>query len=199
MQLLKILGAKNNINVMRFLVKHKDWEFNLSELSKDIKLNKGVLSRLIKKLEKENAIKVNRKGRILLFKINKDNLFIENVIMPLFEKEETFFKEYLENKLTILKGKNVLSIILYGSYASGEATIASDIDIMVVVKNKTKQIIEKSDNLKNYFLEKDMLLRIDIISMKEFKKIYKSKEPLIKSIEKTHRILHGKKIEELIK
>ena len=198
MQLLNILGTKNNINVIRFLVRHKDWEFNISELSKDTKINKGALSRIIKKLEKENVIRLNRKGRILLFKINKDNLFIKNVIIPLFEKEEAFFKEYLKNKLTKLKEKDVLSIILYGSYASGEATLTSDIDLMVVVKNKTNSLINKSNKLKNELLEKDILLRIDIISLKEFKKLYKLKEPLFKSIEQNHKILHGKKIGELL-
>lgn len=198
MQLLNILGTKNNIKVIRTLVRHKDWEFNISEFSKDTKLNKGVLSRIVKKLEKENVIKVNRKGKILLFKINKDNLFIKNVITPLFEKEQTFFKEHLKNKLINLKEENVLSIILYGSYASGEANLTSDIDIMVVIKNKTNSLINKSDNLKNELLKGDFLLRIDIINLSEFKKLYKLKEPLLKSIEKNHQIIHGKKIEELL-
>ncbi|MBL7100900.1 MAG: hypothetical protein ISS23_03020, partial [Nanoarchaeota archaeon] len=111
MQLLNILGTKNNIKVIRFLVRHENWEFNISEFSKDTKINKGVLSRLIKKLEKENVIRVNRKGKISLFKLNKDNLFIKNVLIQLFEKEETFFKEHLKNRLTKLKEKDVLSII----------------------------------------------------------------------------------------
>lgn len=198
MQLLNILGTKNNIKVIRTLVRHKDWEFNISEFSKDTKLNKGVLSRIVKKLEKENVIKVNRKGKILLFKLNKDNLFIKNIIISLFEKEQTFFKEHLKNKLINLKEENVLSIILYGSYASGEANLTSDIDIMVVIKNKTNSLINKSDNLKNELLKEDFLLRIDIINLSEFKKLYKLKEPLLKSIEKNHQIIHGKKIEELL-
>jgi len=198
MQLLNVLGTKNSIKVIRTLVKHKDWEFNISEFSKDTKINKGVLSRIVKKLENENVIKVNRKGKILLFRINKENLFIKNIITPLFEKEETFFKEYLKNKLTKLKEKDVLSIILYGSYASGEANLTSDIDIMVVIKNKTNSLINKSDNLKNELLKEDILLRIDIINLSEFKKLYKLKEPLLKSIEKNHKVLHGKKIGELL-
>lgn len=198
MQLLNILGTKNNIKVIRFLVRHENWEFNISEFSKDTKINKGVLSRLIKKLEKENVIRVNRKGKISLFKLNKDNLFIKNVLIQLFEKEETFFKEHLKNRLTKLKEKDVLSIILYGSYASGEATISSDVDIMVIVKNKTKSLISKSDNLKNELLKEDILLRIDIINLIEFKKLYKLKEPLFKSIGENHKILCGKKIGELV-
>jgi len=198
MQLLNILGTKNSIKVIRALVKHKDWEFNISEFSKDTKINKGVLSRIVKKLEKENVIRVNRKGKILLFKINKDNLFIKNIIIPLFEKEQTFFKEHLKNKLIKLKEENVLSVILYGSYASGEANLTSDIDIMVVIKNKTNSLINKSDNLKNELLKEDILLRIDIINLSEFKKLYKLKEPLLKSIEKNHKVLYGKKIEELL-
>jgi len=197
MQLLNVLGTKNSINVVRHLIMHKDWEFNITELSKDSKINKGVLSRLIKKLEKENIINVNRKGKILLFKINKDNLFVQKVIIPFFEKEDSFFDDFIKDKL-ILKDRSVLSIILYGSYASGKVTLRSDVDVLVVVINKNKSIIEKTQEIKKNFLVRDMLLRIDIISLKEFRKLYKTKEPLIESIKENHKILFGRKLNELL-
>ena len=78
MQLLEsILGKKNNLKIIRTLVLRKDWQYNITELSKDININKGVLSRLVEELEKENVIKVNRKGKIKLFSINKENPFIK--------------------------------------------------------------------------------------------------------------------------
>lgn len=195
MQLLNVLGKKNNIRVLRHLISHKNWEFNISELSKDTGINKGVLSRLIKKLSEENLIKVKKKGKILLFAINKENLVIKELIIPLFEKEKDFFN-IIKSELLELKDKNIISIILYGSFASGKAKLTSDIDLLLIFKDKLN--LDKINEIKKKFLEMDVLLRIDTMNEKEFRRLYKLKEPLIRSIIKNHKILYGKKIEELI-
>ncbi|MEK6834985.1 MAG: nucleotidyltransferase domain-containing protein [Nanoarchaeota archaeon] len=197
MQLLgQVFGSKNNIKVLRYLSRHENWEFNITELSKDIKINKGVLSRLIKKLKENNLIKVNQKGKIILFKINKEHLLMKNFIIPTFKLEENLFNDFIKPKLLGLKSDNILSIILYGSYSSGNFKLNSDIDILIIVKNKIK-LDDRINELKKFFLENDLLLRIDVMSSKEFKQLSKIKEPLIISIEKNHKILYGKNLDEL--
>ena len=195
MQLLEsILGIKNNIKIVRTLVLHKDWQYNITELSKDINLNKGVLSRLIEELEKENIIKVNRKGKIKLFSINKENSFIKDIIIPLFEKENTFSNYLLKDFINTLKTKTE-SIILYGSYAKNTAKLSSDIDILVISNKKLEEI----EAFKKDFLKKDILLRVDVMNILELKNLYKKQEPFIKSVRKNHKILSGKSLMELIK
>ena len=104
MQLIEnILGKKNNIKVLRHLIKHKNWQFNITELAKDIYINKGVLSRLIDDLEKENVIRVSKKGKIKLFSINKENLFIKKTIIPLFEKEDILVDNLVDDIINIIK------------------------------------------------------------------------------------------------
>lgn len=198
MQLLEqVFGSKNNIKVLRHLARHENWEFNITELSKDLIINKGILSRLIKKLKENNLINLNQKGKILLFKINKDNLLIKNFIIPIFKLEENLFDDLIKPKLLGLKSDNILSIILYGSYSSGNFKLNSDIDILIVVKNKIN-LDDRINELKKFFLENDLLLRIDVMSSKEFKQLSKIKEPLIVSIEKNHKILYGKNLDELL-
>ena len=198
MQLDKILGTKNNIKVIRHLVKHKDWEFNITELAKDTGLNKGVLSRLVRNLEQENIIKVKRKGKILLFSINKENFIMKNLIMPLFQKEDTIVLDHMKTETKKIVDKNIISLILYGSFASGTAKLTSDIDIMVIVNKKSDILNKKFDGLEEKFLKEDLLLRVDILTLSEFKKLYKQKEPLIKSIIKNHKIMYGGEMDRII-
>ena len=193
MQLIEtILGKKNNIKVIKHLTLHKDWQFNITELSKDINLNKGVLSRLIENLEKENIIKVNKKGKIKLFSINKENIIIKELIIPLFEKEKTLPIKLLQPLITKIK-KETTSIILYGSYAKETYKLTSDIDLLII-SNKTLNL----DNFKEDFLKKDLLLRIDIISTSELKNIYKKREPFILSILKNNKTLYGTSLKEIL-
>ncbi len=199
MQLLEnILGAKNNLRVLRHLVKHKNWEFNISELSKDTGINKGAVSRIISKLEAENIISVKRKGKIKLFSISQSNVFIKQVIIPLFEKEDSFFDRLLDRVVNALR-TNAVSVILYGSVASGKATLKSDIDVLLIVKQKNKAIDKKSKAIKEEFLKNDLILTIDIMAINEFKRSYRIKEPLMKSILNNHRILYGRQIQEVMR
>lgn len=198
MQLLEIiLGKKNNIKVLRHLALHKNWQFNITELARDLSVNKGILSRLIEDLEKENLIKITRKGKIKLFSINKDNLFIKDIIISLFEKEADFPKKILKNLVNKLKNK-VESILLYGSFAKGTAKLSSDIDVLIIVDKKENSLEREIEVFKKDFLKDDLLLRVDVIDILELKNLYKTQEPFIKSVIKNHKLLSGKSIKELV-
>ena len=199
MQLIdEIFGKRNNVKVLRCLIKHKDWQFNITELAKDINLNKGVLSRLINDLERENIIKIHRKGKIKLFSINKENLFIKEAIIPIFEKEDKFYYNALDKFVEKIKN-GVISIIAYGSVVSGKIKLTSDIDVLVIINKENKVLEEKINKIKEEFLENDLLLRVDLISINELRKFYKRNDPFIKSIIKQHKILYGKSLVEMIK
>lgn len=198
MQLIEqVLGKKSNIRVLRHLVKHKDWQFNITELAKDTGINKGALSRVIEELGKENVIKVSKKGKIKLFSINRENLFIREVIMPLFEKEDTFYCDTLSKLVKKIKS-DTISIVLYGSVASGKAKLTSDIDILVIVSKEDKSVEEKINKIKEEFLKNDLLLMVDLLTLNELKKIYKTREPFISSVIKNHKVLYGKQLTELV-
>ena len=198
MKLLEIiLGKRNNVKVLRHLIMHKDWQFNITELSKDIRLNKGVLSRLIEDLEKENIIKVSRKGKIKLFSINKENLFIKEIIIELFEKENNFYYKLLDKLVKEVKN-DVVSVIAYGSVVSGKIKLTSDIDVLVIMDKENKELKEKINKIKGGFLEGDMLLNVDLIPIKEIKKLYRTKEPFVLSVLKNNKILSGKDLMEIL-
>ena len=198
MQLIEtILGKKNNIKVLRHLIKHKNWQFNITELSKDLNVNKGILSRLVEELEKENIIKTNKKGKIKLFSINKENLFIQKVIIPVFKKESTFYYEILDKLVKKIKD-DVISIIAYGSLVSGKIKLTSDIDILIINKVSKENIEKKVNKSKKELLDKDLLLNVEIININELKDIYKTRKPFIKSVIKNNKLLYGKSLEELL-
>jgi len=83
-----ILGSKNKIKLLRFLIKNRDWQFNLTSISKKIDVDKSNISRLIRYFEKEKIVLVKRSGKLLLFCLNSKNKIIQNMIIPIFKIEE---------------------------------------------------------------------------------------------------------------
>lgn len=202
MQLIEnLFGSKGRIKVLKKLSKHMGWQFNISELSKDMALNKGAVSRIVSELEKEGLIIVNKKGKIKLFQLNEKNIFVKEAILPILKIEEELFKNIKKRILRPFSKDLASSIILYGSYSKGSERLESDIDAMVIIKNKALE--EKcrliSDKVSQEFLDNGIMLTIDILNEKEFKRLYLDKEPSIVSVVGTGIVIKGKSLEELIK
>ena len=64
-----ILGSRNKIKLIRQLISSNDWHFNLSEIAKKSKLDKGSVSKIITEFEKNKIIEVNRSGKLLMFRL----------------------------------------------------------------------------------------------------------------------------------
>jgi len=198
MQLIEnLLGSKTKIKVLRKFVQNRDWTFNLTELSKDLDINKGNLSRVLGDFEKEKIVSVVRKGRIKLFKLDLNDKFVKDLLIPLFELEERIFQS-VEERLKIIDAE---STVLYGSFARKEARPCSDIDVMVLVRDKKDvgRMAKKVEKLSEEFLEENLILFVDVMTVSEFKKLYERDEPLIKKIVKEGKVLSGKDTLEVIR
>lgn len=202
MQLIEnIFGSRGRIKVLKKMSQHTGWWFNTTELSRDMNVNKGAISKILNELENDNLIIVNRKGKIKLFMLNEKSAFVSEIIMPIFRMEDELFK-YIKKSITkSFPDDYVSSVILYGSYARGSERLNSDIDVMVVAKNASfeKKCAIIVDKISSTFLNKGMLLTIDIITTREFKRLYMQNEPAILSLAKTGIVLKGDSISEMIR
>lgn len=66
---------------------------------------------------------------VRIFKINKDKIN---------EKLKTWAEQLIK------EDKNVVSVVLFGSLAKGEATAKSDADILIIIKNSNKDFFDRS-------------------------------------------------------
>jgi DNA-binding MarR family transcriptional regulator len=84
-----ILGSRNKIKLIRFLAQARaeDWQFNLAEISRQVGMDKGAISKLIKELEQKKILLTKRSGKLLMFRLNHQNKIISQLIVPFFEKE----------------------------------------------------------------------------------------------------------------
>jgi predicted nucleotidyltransferase len=126
-QLFELFGKRVPTRLIEFFLENPTTEFYEKEIMNKTKLAKGSVNTWLNMLEKIGILTLNRKGLLKIYKLNSYNSMIKQLkilknIDLLYPKAKTF--------------KNV-QIFLYGSSASGENNEKSDIDVLVIGKDRS--------------------------------------------------------------
>jgi len=144
-----ILGTKVKVKILRVLSESRT-AFSMQNIKNETELSLGIIHKALKDLGEEKIIlkiKGSRKER--LFKFNAENPFA-HTIFELFRIEKTVQRKeivflhswnILESAVAKIKQKSKL-IILFGSQARGDATLRSDIDLFVISKKSSQEILD---------------------------------------------------------
>jgi len=154
------------IKFVKFFLENPYKEFYLRELAKKLKLSPFVVKKYSDILVKENLILEQKKANLRYFRTNINNLFLK------------YLKKALNINLLLKSGltnhikeniANVSSIVIFGSMAKGENDEKSDIDILIIGK-------EKFINLDKFEENVNRKITIHIFSWSEWNK--KAKEDI---------------------
>lgn len=112
---------------------------------------------------------------MLLFKVKngiiEQGKKMQTINIPFREKQVIFaFKKTLEKSL----GPNLISLRLFGSKARGSYGKDSDIDLLLIIKEKNRQVEKIVYNtVTDLMLESGVYLSVKIFDSKEFQKLNK--------------------------
>ena len=156
----KLFTSKTRTNILKLLVFNSDKQFYLRELAREIKTTPVYVKKELQNLEKLNLVCESKKGNQILFQINKKCLIFPE-IKNLFLKTE-FFCELLRKSVEQFE---VNFAFIFGSFAKGEESAESDIDLFVVGNVKEDELLKaihpienKTGREINYILWKKSLL-----------------------------------------
>ena len=122
----------NENKVLRKLFNRPTHKFHIRELARETKLNPNTIINLTKNLEKEGIIKKKKKKHLVEISVNFNN-------QKTLQKRKFFNLSEIHNSGLIdflIKKYSPKSITLVGSYARGEDTEKSDIDIVINTSKK---------------------------------------------------------------
>jgi len=162
MDIYKLKFTRLQNEILRFLCIKSGMSFNLRALAKHLKVSLTAVSKALKLLEKEELVTVKKdpSSKRLSIELNKKNpkVFTLKRIENLKLIYESELVEYLVEKFP------GTTIILFGSYSTGEDTINSDIDIAVIGSKEKEIDLTRFDRL----LERTIILHF----YKNFKEIH---------------------------
>jgi len=187
-----ILGSKAKVKLLRVLAEIRT-AFTLQELKKETELSIGIIHQSLKDLTEEGIvqkIKGTRKER--LFKFNTNHPLAHH-LFEVFRIEKTVQRKevillhtwnVLESAVAKLKEKSSL-ILLFGSQARGNATLHSDIDILIIHKHTSPEINTALQEVKS-----KNKLNPTILSIAAFKEEMKKNTLFFKNIKSDAIILY---------
>ena len=194
-----LFSTWSNTAVLRVL-QHYSNGITGREISRLAGMNHRACQKALATLESIGIIERRRGGRDHLFTLNRSNILVTDGVLPLLAVEQEFSKKafaFLAHKLK----KQCISIILFGSVARNDETVASDIDLCLIVDAK-KRIPATGDVV--HSLAEEFRQRFGgnvapfIITHKEFVRRAKRKQSPVSAIINEGIVVDGLSLEKLV-
>jgi len=183
------MGKKSNIKILRLFMNNNDREYCLDEIAKSTGVSCGTIHPSLNELLETRIITQRKVGRSPLYAINKNHILFHK-IKELVNLEKKSLSTIAEEFVSSISKDNIKAIILFGSVARGEFTEKSDIDIIIVPKNKIAK--EKIESLVDKLLDiYDVHVVPIFLTEKEIQERIKRFDNFIITIINEGRLLYG--------
>jgi len=171
----RLFGSRTRVALVSKLMMNPERQFHIRELSKELGIPYSMLYREEKNLVSLGILLEEKKGKITLVSVNKK--------LPYFAElkglivKTVGLRDLMNVSLSGLKG--VRYALVYGSFASGEESESSDIDLFIVGDLSEEELLESVSEV-----EKAVKREINYIlwSEGEFSKRVKNQHRLLGDI-----------------
>lgn len=177
-----------NIDILKPFTKNLNTKTHGRELSREEKIDysQKTIQNKLNQLAKQKILESQKKGRIKEFQLNKNNIMtLPALIMAEIAKFHDLISTNFEIHQIIkdIQKETKDPTLIYGSFAKGNWTKKSDLDILII-GNKNKELEKIKDR---YSRE----IQYMYMNQKEFKKGIEKKETYITEIIRNHIICQG--------
>jgi len=171
----RLFGSTTRVALLSKMMMNPDRSFFIRELSRELRIPYGMLYKEEKNLVSLNILTEEKKGKVTLVTVNKKLPYFAE-IRRLMTKT-TGLADLMKSALSRLRG--IRYALIYGSFASGEESESSDIDLLVIGDVEEEKVLNAISET-----EKEVEREINYIlwSEKEFMKRVKSKHHLLTDI-----------------
>lgn len=169
--------------VLEYFMAHTSAKIHVKGLAKKLKISPGTSEIYLREYEKSGILKKEIAGNVHLYSLKNENALVKSL------KSAWLISKIMSSGFIESLKDDSISIVLFGSSASGEYDEKSDVDIMVITDKKIPH--EDAANLESS-LGKEVGLTV--MNIFEWKKKNENNDFFIKSILKNHIILYGEEI-----
>jgi predicted nucleotidyltransferase len=171
----RLFGSKTRVSLLSKLLMNADKSWYIRELSRALEIPYSMLYKEVKNLVSLGVINEEKRGKVTLVSVNKS--------LPFFAELKSLMvktvglSDLLRTALSELK--EIRYALVYGSFASGEESVSSDVDLLIIGNLDEERVLNVVGKV-----EKEVEREINYIlwSKREFMERVKSEHHLLRDI-----------------
>lgn len=170
--------------IIRLFLGNPTTPFYVKEVARRLKVSPSSVSNFLNHMQYDGVFKKEIAGNAHFYRLNNE--------LEIVKKLKVFYTLLKIQNLNLVdlfkeKDETIISLVLYGSYSSGENDERSDFDLLVI-SNQKKDFIEVLQRIEKEIGKEAVVERFSIASWKEIKRKDKA---FYKSVMENHIILYG--------
>lgn len=128
------LGSRSKIAVLRVL-SGVTVPLNASQIAARTGLSHPAVASALAKFVDSGAVEASSAGRATIYRLQRENVYVSSILLPLLQAE-AHVPDVLADSLSSAFDPYALSVILFGSYARGDQDEHSDVDVLLVARDR---------------------------------------------------------------
>ena len=174
--------------VLTYFLSHPSTSIYVKQLSRELKISPSGTNRTLKLLAKSKILFKEEKGKAHYYFLNNELPFVKFLKVSYFLAKIEEWK--IEEKF-INQDEDLISLAVYGSYASGNFDEKSDIDLLLISSKSKVHFLNLIQNIEKY-LSKEV--NFEVFNPSKWQKIKKENEPFYQEIMRNHILLTGSEL-----
>ncbi len=174
-QIDRLFGSKTRVALLSQLMMNPDQSFYIRELSRDMRIPYSMLYKEVKNLVSLGVISENKRGKVTLVSVNKKLPYLAE-LKGLMAKTAGLVT-MLRDSFSEIEG--IKFALVYGSFASGDQTESSDIDLLIIGDMKEESVLKPISQVEKRI---DRDINYVLWNSNEFHKRAKGKHHLLTDI-----------------
>ncbi len=201
----KILNNEIKIRVLRIFCQNQG-EMSGRQIARMAGVTPKTAHEILQDLLGEGVLVLRAVGKTYLFCLNEDRLLVKDVLRPLFVAENALIGRLFDIIRTTIDQSDlkndIISVAVFGSIHAGTERPASDVDLLVIVKNavskrKTEVLFSQIDRQVSSLWGN--LVSPYINGLAEFKRNAKKKTGPVPGILKSYQLIYGDRLEKILR
>ncbi|MEE9224229.1 MAG: nucleotidyltransferase domain-containing protein [Thermoplasmata archaeon] len=174
---------------MEHFLKNPTTHFYIKELSRMLEISPRSALEAMKMFGSENILIKEEIGQIHLYKLNNELPLVKSLkrMHILFLLHEN---EFVEKAMTV--DENIISLVLYGSYSSGDYDEKSDLDLMIITQTDKSAFDDLAPDMEESL---SVPLSIEVFTLADWKRLAKRGDAFHSDVVRDHILLHGSEID----
>jgi uncharacterized protein len=174
-----------DLKVMGYFLLHPNTSINVNELARALKVSPTSVNNAARSYREKGYLIKEEKGLAHYYQLDRNN----PVVVPLKRAYGLDLLLSAGPREVFLKADpNIISLALYGSYASGVFDEDSDVDFLVVTPSKKESIMDAIRELEDV-LEKEV--NVSVFRLYEWRALAKKEDAFYKNVVADHVLLYG--------